>query len=69
MWHTIEDLEMEYQERTENLYYVNTNEDSPAESITIATTRPETIYADSGLLFTQTILNFLNLWVKMLLIL
>ncbi len=45
----IEDLEMEYEERKEKLYFVKylvRNEDAKAEYITVATARPETIFAD-----------------------
>ncbi|MBI2315175.1 class I tRNA ligase family protein, partial [Candidatus Daviesbacteria bacterium] len=43
----IEDLEMEYQDKTEKLYYVSYKvKDFPSEYITIATARPETIFAD-----------------------
>ena len=45
----IEDVEMEYQEKTENLYFINYQIKDNSEFITIATTRPETIYADSGI--------------------
>lgn len=45
----IEDLEMEYQERKEKLYFVKylvKNESTEAEYIIVATARPETIFAD-----------------------
>lgn len=42
----IEDLEMEYQERKEKLYYIKYNVLGLREYITIATARPETIAAD-----------------------
>ena len=42
----IEDLEMEYQEKKEKLYYVNYKIIGTNEFITIATARPETIAAD-----------------------
>ncbi len=43
----IEDVEMEYEERKEKLYYVKYYvEGSTTEYVTIATARPETIYAD-----------------------
>jgi len=42
----IEDLEMEYQERKEKLYYIRYNVLGIGETITIATARPETIAAD-----------------------
>lgn len=46
----IEDLEMEYEERPEKLYYVNYPvEGTKNQYITIATARPETIYADTGI--------------------
>ncbi|KKR79498.1 MAG: Valine-tRNA ligase [Candidatus Daviesbacteria bacterium GW2011_GWA1_41_61] len=45
----IEDLEMEYQERTEKLYFVKYQIDGSNEFITIATARPETIFADTGI--------------------
>ncbi|MBI2021446.1 valine--tRNA ligase [Candidatus Daviesbacteria bacterium] len=45
----IEDLEMEYHKRKENLYFVNYKIENSDESIIIATTRPETIYADTGI--------------------
>lgn len=51
----IEDVELEYQERKEKLYYVkyafkNSKDKTPnsKEFITIATTRPETIFADTA---------------------
>lgn len=46
----IEDVEMEYQEKEENLYFVKYEiQDAPNEFIIVATTRPETIYADTGI--------------------
>jgi valyl-tRNA synthetase len=42
----IEDLEMEYEEKKEKLYYINYKIDESDEKITIATARPETIAAD-----------------------
>lgn len=55
----IEDVETEYQERTEKLYYINyqvvdqptsnTHNPTPIGNITLATVRPETIYADTGI--------------------
>ncbi|MCL5113805.1 MAG: valine--tRNA ligase [Patescibacteria group bacterium] len=42
----IEDVEMEYQERKEKLYFVKYNLVDSDEYITIATARPETIFAD-----------------------
>lgn len=45
----IEDVEMDYEERQENLYFVHYKIENSDEYITIATTRPETIYADSGI--------------------
>lgn len=45
----IEDLEMEYQEKTEKLYFVKYKIEGSDEFITIATTRPETIYADTAI--------------------
>lgn len=47
----IEDVEMEYEERKEKLYFVRYKIQSPNanQRITIATTRPETIYADTGI--------------------
>src|SRR5581483_6786905 len=45
----IEDVEMEYEERKETLYFVNYQIEGSLEHITIATTRPETIYADTGI--------------------
>ncbi len=45
----IEDLEMEYEERKEKLFYVKYQIDKTAEFITISTARPETIYADTGI--------------------
>ncbi|MDO8429703.1 MAG: valine--tRNA ligase [Candidatus Daviesbacteria bacterium] len=59
----IEDLEMEYQERKEKLYFVKyrviakdvdrhasaRDDDDDQEYITVATARPETIYADTGI--------------------
>jgi valyl-tRNA synthetase len=43
----IEDVEMEYQERKEKFYYINyTFADNPTQFITIATVRPETMFAD-----------------------
>lgn len=46
---TIEDIEMEYEEKKETLYFVNYQIEGSNEFITIATTRPETIYADTGI--------------------
>ncbi len=46
----IEDVEMEYQQRKENLFYINYQIDGTIDQfITIATVRPETIFADSGI--------------------
>ncbi len=46
----IEDLEMEYQEKKEKLYYVKYEIlQEPGEYIVIATARPETIFADTGI--------------------
>lgn len=60
----IEDVEMEYEERNEKLYYVEyqisnskfqiankkeNSKDLTKDYITVATTRPETIFADSGI--------------------
>ncbi len=46
----IEDVEMEYEERKEKLYTVGYKiQGSSDESISVATTRPETIYADSAI--------------------
>lgn len=43
---TIEDVEMEYLEKSEKLYYINYKIEGSDELITIATARPETIAAD-----------------------
>ena len=45
----IEDLEMEYQDREEKLYFIKYQVEETGEYITIATGRPETIYADTGI--------------------
>lgn len=45
----IEDVEMEYQEKQEKLYFVRYQIESADEYITVATARPETIYADAGI--------------------
>jgi valyl-tRNA synthetase len=45
----IEDIEMEYQERKERLYYINYQINDTDEYITVATARPETIFADTGI--------------------
>ena len=46
----IEDVEVEYEERVEKLYFVKYEiRQKPGEFITIATTRPETIFADCGI--------------------
>ncbi len=45
----IEDIEMEYEERKEKLYFVKYAIDGSQDFITIATARPETIYADTGI--------------------
>lgn len=45
----IEDVEMEYQERNESLYFVNYQIENSTDVITIATARPETIFADTGI--------------------
>src|SRR5581483_6379493 len=42
----IEDVEMEYEEKTEKLYYIKYKLEDAEEYITIATARPETIAAD-----------------------
>lgn len=45
----IEDLEMEYQGKNEKLYFVKYQIEGTDEYITVATARPETIYADTGI--------------------
>lgn len=45
----IEDLEMEYEERKVKLYFVKYQMEETSEYIVVATTRPETIYADTGI--------------------
>ncbi len=45
----IEDLEMEYQDREEKLYFVKYQIEGTDEYVTVATARPETIYADTGI--------------------
>lgn len=45
----IEDIEMEYEEKTVKLYFVKYQIEETNEYITVATTRPETIYADTGI--------------------
>lgn len=45
----IEDLEMEYQDRQEKLYFVSYKIEGADDRITIATARPETIFADTGI--------------------
>ncbi len=45
----IEDVEMEYEEKTVKLYFVRYQIEGVEEYITVATTRPETIYADTGI--------------------
>ncbi|OGE27956.1 valine--tRNA ligase [Candidatus Daviesbacteria bacterium RIFCSPHIGHO2_01_FULL_40_11] len=45
----IEDLEMEYQERKEKLFFVRYQIKNTNDFIAIATGRPETIYADTGI--------------------
>ena len=46
----IEDIEMEYEERKEKLYFVKYKiKNSDKEYITVATARPETIFADVGI--------------------
>lgn len=45
----IEDLEMEYEERKEKLYFVKFKIKDSEEFITVATTRPETISADPAI--------------------
>src|SRR5579885_362121 len=46
----IEDVEMEYEERKEKLYFVNyAIADQPGAFITVATVRPETIFADTAI--------------------
>ena len=42
----IEDVEVEYEEREEKLYYVKYPLENSKQFITVATTRPETIFAD-----------------------
>jgi valyl-tRNA synthetase len=42
----IEDVEMEYEEKTEKLYYIKYRIEDSDQTITIATARPETIAAD-----------------------
>lgn len=45
----IEDVEMEYEERREQLYYVKYKIKNSNEHIVVATARPETIFADTGI--------------------
>lgn len=45
----IEDVEMEYEEKKEKLYYIKYRIENANEVITLATARPETIYADTGI--------------------
>lgn len=45
----IEDVEMEYQERKEKLYFIKYQIEGTEEFIAIATGRPETIFADTGI--------------------
>ncbi len=45
----IEDIEMEYEEKTVKLYFVKYQIEKTNESVIAATTRPETIYADTGI--------------------
>lgn len=45
----IEEVEMEYQEKKDKLYYVDYQVEGTDETITVATVRPETIYADVAL--------------------
>lgn len=45
----IEDVEMEYEERKEKLYFVKYQIEGTEEYIIVATGRPETIYADTGI--------------------
>ena len=67
----IEDVEMEYEERKEKLYYIKykiaassfdklrtPRNDNSDEYITIATARPETIYADTGIAMFPNHLKF-----------
>jgi len=44
----IEDVEMEHEERKEKLYFIKYAINNSDEFITIATARPETLYADTG---------------------
>lgn len=46
---TLSDEEVIYQERQGNLYYLNYNIEGSDETLTIATTRPETILGDTGI--------------------
>jgi valyl-tRNA synthetase len=45
----IEDVEMEYQERQESLYFISYQIANSDQYITVATARPETIFADTGI--------------------
>lgn len=45
----IEDVEMEYEERREKLYFVKYQIEATDEYITVATARPETIFADTAI--------------------
>lgn len=45
----IEDVEMEYEERHEKLFFVSYEIPDKNEKITVATTRPETIFADTAI--------------------
>lgn len=45
----IEDVETEYVTKTESLYFVKYQVENSGQFITVATARPETIYADAGI--------------------
>ena len=58
---TLSDEEVIYEEKQGNLYYINYNIEGSDEALTIATTRPETIFGDSAICINPTDTRFKHL--------
>ena len=58
---TLSDEEVIYEEKQGNLYYINYNIEGSDEVLTIATTRPETIFGDSAICINPTDTRFKHL--------
>ena len=58
---TLSDEEVNYIERKDNLYYIKYRIENEDNFITIATTRPETIFGDSAICINPNDIRFENL--------